>query len=52
MRDGSNKPLRVRMRSPSFTHTQALPILIEGSYIADAVVAMASVDPALGDVDR
>ena len=50
--DGSNKPLRMRMRSPSFAHTQMLPILIDGSYIADAVVAIASVDPVLGDVDR
>jgi NADH-quinone oxidoreductase subunit D len=50
--DGSNKPLRVRMRSPSFANTQALPILIRDSYIADAVVAIASVDPVLGDVDR
>ena len=40
------------MRSPSFAHTQMLPILIDGSYIADAVVAIASVDPVLGDVDR
>jgi len=50
--DGSNKPLRVRMRAPSFAHTQALPLLVEGGYIADAVVAIASVDPVLGDVDR
>ena len=50
--DGSNKPLRVRMRAPSFAHIQALPVLIEGGYIADAIVAIASVDPVLGDVDR
>ncbi len=50
--DGSNKPLRMRMRSPSFAHIQILPELINGHYIADAVVAIASVDPVLGDVDR
>lgn len=50
--DGSNKPLRVRMRSPSFVNVQALPLLVEGGYIADAIVAIASVDPLLGDVDR
>ncbi len=50
--DGSNKPLRVRMRSPSFANVQALPLLIEGGYLADAVVAIASIDPVLGDVDR
>jgi len=50
--DGSNKPLRVRMRSPSFANTQALPVMIEGGYLADCVVAIASIDPVLGDVDR
>lgn len=50
--DGSNKPLRVRMRSPSFANVQALPLMIEGAYLADCVVAIASVDPVLGDVDR
>jgi len=50
--DGSNKPLRVRMRSPSFANVQALPLLIEGAYLADCVVAIASIDPVLGDVDR
>jgi len=50
--DGSNKPLRMRMRSPSFAHTQMLPLMINNTYIADAVVAIASVDPVLGDVDR
>jgi len=50
--DGSNKPLRVRMRSPSFAHIQILPLLVEGGYIADAIIAIGSVDPVLGDVDR
>jgi len=50
--DGTNKPVRVRMRSPSFINIQALPLLIEGGWLADAVVAIASVDPVLGDVDR
>jgi NADH-quinone oxidoreductase subunit D len=50
--DGSNKPLRVRMRSPSFANTQALPVMVEGGYLADTVVAIASIDPVLGDVDR
>ncbi|HED05005.1 MAG TPA: NADH-quinone oxidoreductase subunit D [Candidatus Fraserbacteria bacterium] len=50
--DGTNKPVRMRMRSPSFINVQALPLLIEGSWLADAVVAIASVDPVLGDVDR
>lgn len=50
--DGSNKPHRLRVRSPSFTHVQVLKDILPGHYISDVVVAIASVDPILGDVDR
>ncbi len=50
--DGSNRPLRVRVRSASFNNLQALPVMVLGGYIADIVVAIASIDIVLGDVDR
>lgn len=50
--DGSNKPYRVRVRSPSFPHVQVLKKILKGLMISDVVVAIASVDPILGDVDR
>jgi NADH-quinone oxidoreductase subunit D len=50
--DGSNRPLRVRVRSASFNNLQALPVMVRGGYIADVVVAIASIDIVLGDVDR
>ncbi len=50
--DGSNRPARVRVRSASFNNLQALPVMIRGGTIADVVVAIASLDPVLGDVDR
>lgn len=50
--DGSNLPYRLRVRSPSFPHVQALRRVLTGHVIADVVVAIASVDPILGDVDR
>lgn len=50
--DGSNRPLRVRIRAPSFCNLQALPVMIFRGYIADVVVAIASIDIVLGDVDR
>lgn len=52
MSDGSNRPVRVHIRAPSFYNVQTLPAMIEGSSIADCVVAVASIDPILGDVDR
>lgn len=50
--DGSNKPYRLRVRSPSFTHVQILKKILPGHILPDVVVAIASMDPILGDVDR
>jgi len=50
--DGSNKPYRLRVRSPSFPHIQVLKEVLKGYLLSDVVVAIASVDPILGDVDR
>ena len=50
--DGSNRPARVRIRSASFNNLQALPVMIYRGYISDVVVAIASIDIVLGDVDR
>lgn len=50
--DGSNKPYRLRSRSPSFAHVQVLKKILPGLLLSDVVVAIASVDPILGDVDR
>lgn len=50
--DGSNKPYRLRVRSPSFPHVEVLQKVCSGLILSDVVVAIASVDPILGDVDR
>ncbi len=50
--DGSSKPYRMHVRGPSFCNLQALPVVMSDSPIADAVAAIASLDPVLGDVDR
>lgn len=50
--DGSNRPARVRVRSGSFNNLQALPVMIYKGFISDVVVAIASIDIILGDVDR
>lgn len=50
--DGSDKPYRVKVRSPSFANLQALRRLMQGSYVADAVVILGSLDIVLGEVDR
>ncbi len=50
--DGSNRPVRVRVRSASFNNLQALPVMLQGHTMADVVVVIATIDPVLGDVDR
>jgi NADH-quinone oxidoreductase subunit D len=50
--DGTSKPYRIHMRTPSFGNLQALPAMIEGNLIADTIAAMGSMDFVLGDTDR
>ena len=50
--DGGNRPVRARVRSPSFNNLQALPVMIFRNMVSDVVVAIASIDIILGDVDR
>jgi NADH-quinone oxidoreductase subunit D len=50
--DGSAKPWRAHLRSPSLVCLQSLGALCEGHYLADMIAVLASIDPVLGDVDR
>jgi NADH-quinone oxidoreductase subunit D len=50
--DGTAKPYRVHMRSPSFANLQLLKPMCEGRLIADVVAAIGSIDIVLGDCDR
>jgi NADH-quinone oxidoreductase subunit D len=50
--DGTNRPWRVKMRSPSFMAIQALPAVVRGGLIADVVAVIGSTDVVMGDCDR
>ncbi len=50
--NGTSKPYRVFMRTPSFGNLQAIPALLEGRLLADSIAALGSMDFVLGDVDR
>jgi NADH-quinone oxidoreductase subunit D len=50
--DGSHKPYRVKMRTPSFVNLQILPELAVGRLISDVVACIGTTDIVLGEVDR
>ena len=50
--DGTDKPWRMKVRSPSFHNLSALRHQVRGGYIADAVIILGSIDIVLCEVDR
>ena len=50
--DGTAKPFRMKIRSPCFMLTSALPRLLEGHMISDAISIIGSIDIVLGEIDR
>ncbi len=50
--DGTSKPYRIHMRTPSFGNVQSLSVLLKDTLIADSIAALGSVDFVLGDTDR
>ncbi len=50
--DGGTKPYRAHFRDPSFVNLQCSAAMSEGGMVADVIVAVASIDPVMGGVDR
>jgi NADH-quinone oxidoreductase subunit D len=50
--DGGSKPVRWRVRGPSFINLSALPKMVQGHLLADVIAVNASLDIVLGEIDR
>ena len=50
--DGTQFPYRLKIRPPSLHALSALPYIIPGATVSDAVAILGSVDPIMGEVDR
>jgi NADH dehydrogenase (ubiquinone) Fe-S protein 2 len=50
--DGSNRPLRCKIRSPGFFHLQGLDKFMKNTFLADVVTAIGTLDLVFGEIDR
>ena len=48
----TNKPYRCRIKAPGFLHLQGLDMLARGSYLADLVTLIGTLDLVFGEIDR
>ncbi len=50
--DGTPKPVRWRIRPPSFVNLSAIAKMVEGYMLSDVIAINASIDIVMGEVDR
>ncbi|MCC6408727.1 MAG: NADH-quinone oxidoreductase subunit D [Planctomycetes bacterium] len=50
--DGSANPYRLKIRPPSLHALSALPYMLPGGTVSDALAILGSVDPIMGEADR
>ncbi len=50
--NGSGHPWKMKIRSPSASNLQCISEIIQGSMVSDVVLAIGSLDPIMGEVDK
>jgi NADH-quinone oxidoreductase subunit D len=50
--DGANKPYRLKVRAPGFSHLASLDEMVRGHMLADVVAVIGTQDIVFGEIDR
>ncbi|MFK8029435.1 MAG: NADH-quinone oxidoreductase subunit D [Gammaproteobacteria bacterium] len=50
--DGANKPFRVKIRAPGFSHLASMSEMVQGHMLADVVAVIGTQDIVFGEIDR
>ncbi|MEO1319295.1 MAG: NADH-quinone oxidoreductase subunit D [Pseudomonadota bacterium] len=50
--DGANKPYRLKVRAPGFSHIAAMNEMVAGHMLADVVAVIGTQDIVFGEIDR
>jgi NADH:ubiquinone oxidoreductase subunit D len=50
--NATNRPYRIKIKSPDFASLQAMQIMAQGHYLADLVAILGSLDVVFGSIDR
>jgi NADH-quinone oxidoreductase subunit D len=50
--DGTDVPVRIKLRTPSFSNLSVLPAVLPNTMIADTIAILGSIDIVLPEVDR
>ncbi len=50
--DGSNTPVRMKLRTPSFSNLASMVTVLDGTMIADTIATVGSIDIVLPEIDR
>ncbi|XKL67195.1 hypothetical protein PGB90_010615 [Kerria lacca] len=50
--DGSSKPYRCKIKAPGFAHLSCIEQMTKGSFLADLVAVIGTLDVVFGEIDR
>ncbi|MEJ2403063.1 MAG: NADH-quinone oxidoreductase subunit D [Candidatus Thiodiazotropha sp.] len=50
--DGANKPYRLKIRAPGFSHLASMDEMVKGHMLADVVAVIGTMDVVFGEIDR